>query len=290
MIDPPVVSNNGHLNGNSAAPPPASGGALHSARGSSAPRSPQTVFPPDLAEINPRSLLYWLGWAEMGGQRLRRWLSVALVVLCAGLALLRAPGWQWIAYVCVLAVALVYLLPLFYRRTNYAHFQAEPDASLGEAGAERLPPSQKIEVHVSGTLSVAGKRRDFLWLPGFYRTFATREHALLCICRDRRILGIGAPPEADMGLWYAFWNGEQIVEMLPGKVGAGGRMSPGIRLTYLPTGKQGRFGAPPAPDVLYIACANEADRACIWGDLQVEASTPITPVQGVRETSTAAPH
>jgi len=269
MSDERSASNTGQLNGYHAAPPPASGGALYSARPQSASVPQQTVFPPDLGEYNLRSVFYWLGWAEMGGHRLRRWVVVAAVLLSILLLLLRTPGIAWIVLIFGVLLALVYLLPSFYRRTGFVRFVAE--SAPARLDAERLPPANKVAVHVSGVLTVAGKRRSFLWLPAYYRTFATREHALLCLCRDRRILGIGAPPEADVGLWYAFWHGNQIVELTQGEVGTGRRTHPGIRLIYQPADKKGRFGVAPTPDTLYIACSSVEERDRIVRDLQVES-------------------
>lgn len=289
MTESPFAAHEPNLNGYHAAPPPASGGALYSAQGKPSIALQQSVFPPDLQQVTLRSLLYWLGWAEMGGQRLRRWLGLVLVALCVALALLRVPGGLWLAIGCGVLLALVWLLPIGYRRSHFVRFVPEDGASLASAG-EPLPPSGKIPVHVSGTLSVGGKRRDFLWLPAFYRTFATREHALLGFCRDRRILGIGAPPEADVGLWYAFWYAHQLVSMRPGQVTAGGSALPGIRLDYHPAGKKGRLGAPPAPDTIYIACTNANDRERIWRDLHADVTAATTPDAETRATEMGSAH
>lgn len=280
MIDPPSYHTNGKVNEAQSTSPPVRGGVLLSDRAApmDARATQQTIFPPDLAEITHRSLLYWMGWAEFGGQRLRRWLALLLIALCLLVALVHVPTAWAISVLTVVLLGAIFLLRPLYQRNHFVRFAAEVSPAAGDDGATNparaLAPADKVPVHASGTLSVNGKRRDFVWLPGFYRTFATREHALLCLCRDRRILGVGAPPEAEMGLWYAFWFGENTLTVTRGSVSVGGAWHPGIRLVYQPADKKSRFGQnTPAPDTIYLACQSIPDRDRIWCDMQIDLVT-----------------
>ena len=61
-------------------------------------------------------------------------------------------------------------------------------------------------MYVTGGLTVEGSEQRFTFVPGFYKTFATREHALLCQVRPAARVGVLRWPEAEVGMWYAFFQ------------------------------------------------------------------------------------
>jgi hypothetical protein len=125
---------------------------------------------------------------------------------------------------------------------------------------------------VSGLLSVDTKVRRFAALPGFYRTFATREHALLCQARRRRFLGLATWPEDEEGLWYAFFYARQVRRLQTGQIAFDGAQFQGVMLEYQPDkpldGKAWRRG--PQHITLYIAFPQGADYQAALADLMVE--------------------
>jgi hypothetical protein len=150
-----------------------------------------------------------------------------------------------------------------------------PDPLPPVAGAPMawpLPPNAKLPVYVSGQLSVDTKVRRFAALPGFYRTFATREHALLCQARKRRFLGLATWPEEEEGLWYAFFYAHQVQRLQTGQVAFDGAQFQGFMLEYQPDkpldGKTRRRG--PQRITLFVAFPKAADYQAALADLMVE--------------------
>jgi hypothetical protein len=116
---------------------------------------------------------------------------------------------------------------------------------------------------------VSGKERRFTWLPGLYCSFATREHALICQQRQRRILGIGQWPEAQIGLWYAFVQPSALIDVQWGWVHFGGSAQRAISISYHPESTQKkttlRRSAP--SERLLLAFANDDDARRVFADL-----------------------
>ena len=126
-------------------------------------------------------------------------------------------------------------------------------------------------MYVSGLLAVGNKVRRFGGLPGFYRTFATREHALLCQVRPRRLVGLVAWPAEEVGLWYAFFTAADIHAIHPGLIAFDRQPLYAFALDYTPAkplgGKKRRR---PQRLTLYVAFTQEADFYAALADLAVE--------------------
>jgi hypothetical protein len=135
-----------------------------------------------------------------------------------------------------------------------------------------LAPNSKLPVYVSGLLAVDTKVRRFAGLPGFYRTFATREHALLCQARPRRFLGLATWPEDEEGLWYAFFYAHQVRRLETGLIAFDQAQFPGLLIEYQPDKPldgRARRGGPPRV-TLYVAFPHAADYQTALADLMVE--------------------
>lgn len=225
--------------------------------------APRTVFPPDVRLGTPRLILYTLGRAEFAGARLWRWLWVGGLVL----ALIWLPGWlpggRWVSAGLLAALLGLSLLRLRLGRTDFVAFSAEQRPALTPAP---LPPAQKLPVYVAGRLGVEGKEQRFTWVPGFYRTFATREHALLCRSNERRVWGVASWPEGEAGLWYAFFRPEAILGVRWGEADVGGRALRTLAVTVDAPPARRRF-ARGGPETLYIACPDAAQAAVLLADL-----------------------
>lgn len=236
-------------------------------------QSRQTEFLPDLPSDSWALRLYLLSRAHLLAIPLLRWVNILFIGLALIWGFLSLPG-GWVGSALWLLVALaLFLWVRSARRQAFTHFVPSP---LSPApSAQILPPTQKRPVYVTGELSVEQKARTFTVLPGFYRTFATREHALLCRVRERRIWGVATWPEEEVGLWYAFFTPQQIASIQPGEIKAGRQSLAGLSITYRAVSShRSERRRQPALATLYLAFANEADRAAVLADLLVDWQSP----------------
>lgn len=254
-----------HRNGT----PPAS----ETTRSRAPAQAARTEFLPDRPADTARAWAYHLDRQQLGGVPLNRWLY-GLLVAAALLLLLVLPsyGW-WSALALLLSAAALWLWLRVERSRGYVRFFPSPlPAAEGVASTWPLAPSAKLPVYVSGLLSVDVKVRRFAALPGFYRTFATREHALLCQVRPRRLLGLATWPQEEEGLWYAFFYAHQVRRLQTGQIAFDGAQFPGFLIEYQPDkpldGKARRRG--PQRITLYVAFPQAADYQAALADLMVE--------------------
>lgn len=231
-----------------------------------APRQP-TEFLPDVASDTWSIRLYQLSRGHLLGLPLLRWLYFVIIVLAFVWTAFNLPG-GWIVSAALLAA--VVLLAITVRARQRSMFVAFAERDLPALSAEVMPPAQKRPLYVTGTLSVEQKVRTFTALPGFYRSFATREHALLCQVRERRIWSLGVWPEDEIGLWYAFFTPQQIEAIQAGDVQIGRRILPGIAITYRPVAPIRPRRQTAMLTTLYLAFVDETDRMAVLADLLVE--------------------
>jgi hypothetical protein len=132
-----------------------------------------------------------------------------------------------------------------------------------------LPASEKLPIFATGYFSVENKRKRFTWLPGFYRTFATREHALLCQLAERPFAGIANWPETEVGLWYIFFTPGAISQIRWGRLAFGRTVLPAIAVTYTPeeTPAARSRNTGPHPETVYLAFTDEQTGKTILADL-----------------------
>ena len=249
-------------NGTHPAPRPA-GGAF-------AARSQPTQFLPDLPATSWRAAFYIADRARIGGIAVLRLGYILLIGTAVTWLLARLPGGWAVALLWLAAALTLASAARFARRNHYVNFMAK--TTLPPSGAI-LPPTDKVPVYVTGNLGVEQKQRAFTMLPGFYRTFATREHALLCRANERRLWGIAAWPEEETGLWYAFFTAGQIVDIAAGSLTHGGQMFDTLAISYrpaLPSGKRRR--REPEIATLYLSFPEAAGLATVFADLAVDWS------------------
>lgn len=246
------------LNGKVEAPSPPNGASL-------IPPKP-TTFPTEPVQSSSRTLLYWASRRQLAGLPLLRWLL--LLLFCAALlwALGGLAGRWWVA--ALTGGLWLLLLVLFYRarRRDFVQFTPLPLPALSPA---RLEPQAKAPIYATGLFSVENKYQRFTWLPGFYRTFATREHALLCQLRQPTWGLLGQLPSEAIGLWYIFFEPAQIVRVVYGRLAFGSQPKPAIAVTYQITiPKRNRLQPEQVRnEVVYVATATEADAMLILADL-----------------------
>jgi len=215
----------------------------------------------------------------MAGFPFLNWLLAPLIAATL-FSLLRG---AWSIAAALTLAALLFRAHLWLRmRRDFVHFTAPPTGDpLVDSPHTILDPSDKLPIHVTGCLEVGGKVQRFTFLPGFYRTFATREHALLCLCRGGRKALLGSWPEAETGVWYAFFHPHAIRKVERGTLHFGSLRSDALAIEIDAAPTRGRIRRK-AIETLYLA-ADPATLDRIRRDLTADApaqatSTPSHPV------------
>ncbi|HHY57875.1 MAG TPA: hypothetical protein GYA08_20840 [Chloroflexi bacterium] len=231
-----------------------------------------TTFLPDAPLTSWQGWLYALTRGQWLGMALLRWLYLLLFALAGGWLLLSLPGGWVISLGWLIAAGCLWGLTRYAQRLQFTRFRPAP---MSFPVPVKLSPADKRPIYVTGALSVEAKARIFATLPGFYRTFATREHALIGRVQPRRVAGLGAWPEDEIGLWYAFFTPAQIDAIAPGQQQVGGRWLPALAITYRPAFSPEARRRTPATATLYLAFPDPGDHTAVLADLLVEgAPTP----------------
>lgn len=154
-----------------------------------------------------------------------------------------------------------------YQRQRYVSFSAEPQP---EPQGVPLDPTEKLPIYATGLLGVEGRYQQYTVLPGFYRTFATGEHAVLCLVQDRKWLGLLTWPADEIGMWYAFIQPSDIQQLTWGTLHFGEKDYPALALEYT-------LEIPPSPrrkepeyrrETLYLTTPNSQDMLRLYVDLR----------------------
>lgn len=247
------------LNGKHEASPTASGASVI------APQ--RTAFPEDHPHISLRTLLYYASRYRLGSASLLRWLLFLLGATGVVMATGWLPGRWWLMSFCVLLFVALLILFHYWRRRDFVCFEPMTPPTVTP---QALSPQEKAPVMVTGFFSVEQKFQRFTWLPGFYRTFATREHALLCQVIQRPGAGIVRWPEDEVGLWYIFFLPSDIHQLQWGQLFFGADARPAIVVTHRITiSKPKRFRSEQTRDEkVYMAFETATTAELVWADLQ----------------------
>ncbi|GIV78355.1 MAG: hypothetical protein KatS3mg050_2749 [Litorilinea sp.] len=259
-----------HQNGTHGAPPqPGGASTLRSA--TPQPARPVTIFPDEAPRTSWRVLAYELDRFLLGGTPVRKMVNGLLWLV----ALLWATGWfpggRAVSLVAVLLVIANWLLWARLRRQDFVSFT---EKAPPEVTPEMMPVADKIAIHATGQFSVEGKYRRFTWLPGFYRTFATGEHAVLCLVRGRRFLRVARWPQDEVGMWYVFFMPRDILRIRWGRLRFGRQDSLALAIDYNMTIPSEDPHKPDRsrPETLYLAVESEADGRRILADLHFDVT------------------
>jgi len=245
--------------------------------GASAITPQPTVFPSDRPRLSVRTLLYYASRYHLGSASFLRWLLFLLGTAAVVWATGWLPGRWWITTLCLLLCVGVLSSFHYWRRRDFVRFAATPPPTLH---AKMLLPQEKIPVMVTGFFGIEKKYQRFAWLPGFYRSFATREHVLICQVRQTPWAWLGRWPEDEVGLWYIFCLPQDIRHVAWGQLTFGADVCPAIALTHRVTiTKQRRFRSEQIRDeTTYIAFESVASGEAIWADLQHDFPNGIPPI------------
>ena len=230
-------------------------------------RSQPTQFLPDLPATSWRARLYVADRMHVAGLSILRWVYILAVAGAIIWLLGRLPGSWLIAVLWLVSALALNGAACLARNTQYVTF-TQTTAQLPPGIC--LPASAKIPVYVTGCLSVEQKERTFAMVPGFYRTFATREHALLCRVDERRLWGLATWPEEEIGLWYAFFTPPQIIDISLGSLLYGAYTLETLAVTYRPAPASHKGYRTPEVATLYLSFPDSAGYTTAVADLMVE--------------------
>ncbi len=242
----------------------------------------RTEFLVDPPAGSLRSILYGLYRHEWAGGPLTRWIWSGLLLL-GGLSAIWLQPW-WLGLVIALAAVIAFFLMLnILRRSDFVRFEEQ---AVPVVTPEPLSPNDKIAVYTTGHFSVEGQYRRFTYLPGYYRSFATREHAILCLARDRRFLRLGRWPVLDVGMWYIFCTERLIDQVRYGQLHFERESRPAVAIDYRLTrpAPGRRSGEKTLDETIYLVCTNEADTKRLIADLFTD-NTAVSPTADIMETS-----
>jgi len=217
--------------------------------------------------------------------RLHRWGDTQLDVLARNLALLAAaiiliqwllrgrpalPAWHWLALGLILFAALgLIILRAWAARAGYVVFTPQPH--LAAPASRQMAPEAKEAHFATGRFEVAEKHGYLADLTAYWRSFGTREHAVMAIQHASRFF-LGGLPADQTGMWYIFFRPEDIEEVTPGVVAFGASRRPGLRVAYrrLPP-EDAKKPRKPSREVAYLAFESESGRERVWADLIADA-------------------
>jgi hypothetical protein len=236
--------------------------------------------------MTPRllKLAYLLRHHLVGGWSLTRW-TVTLAWGASALVLARwllrgrpplAAG-HWLALaLLVLGGAGLLLFERWGARRYYSVFT--PESHVTAPAGNRLAPEDKVKLWATGRFEVEGKTAFFAGLLAYWRTFASREHAVMAIVHPARFLLLARRPDDQVGMWYIFFRPETISDITPGEVAFGGTRGPTLRIIYryVPAAWQGKKPPKPVDEAVYLAFEDEEARLRVWADLLADRQTEKT--------------
>ncbi len=207
---------------------------------------------------------YQLHRHEWNGWPLDRWLRAALLVIGGlGPFVGRPGGWLLALAAGILLIGHV-AVGVWASRSAYVEFVADESPAQQPPGdPAKLHPQDKVEVRATGLFEVEGRSQFFAELQAYFRTFATREHAVMALVPRSRFLWVGQWPEHELGMWYIFFLPQQVVSLEGGFLAFHGAPRPALRVTYRAQKGQER---------VYLSFANEEERRRVWADIAHDAA------------------
>lgn len=213
--------------------------------------------------------------------RMHKFMDTQLDVLGRNLALLAAavilvqwllrgrpplPAWHWLVLALILLVAIgLIVLRGWAARTSYVRFT--PHAAHPAPAPLAMAPEDKEAAFATGRFEVDAKAGQLANLAAYWRTFGSREHAVMAIQHVSRFL-LGTMPGESVGMWYIFFKPEDVEGVAAGTVTFGAARRPGLRITYWRQPlSEGKKAKKPVREALHLAFETEAGRDRVWADL-----------------------
>jgi len=214
-------------------------------------------------------LLYHLDNTLFFEAPMRTWVNWGFVLLALVTLLVGLPGRFYLAGFSLLLILLLSLASRYARRRYYVHFLPESPKPPDDPPLP-LWPQDKLLHHASGHFEVEDKAGDWTRLIAYYRTFETREHAIMARLTPSRFLKLGEFPPQHLGMWYRFITPENLLDVASGQIYANGEEEPGLRLRYRRFDDKGN----PLEDLFFLHFDSEGDRARVMADLLLDMGGP----------------
>lgn len=239
--------------------------------------------------------LYVLRRYHVLGGPAQRWIVILLLLAALLMAVGLLPGGPAGGLIGLLLAAALLAGQRLAEGRQYVTFRPEP-ASLAAPATTPISPAEKLAVRATGLFEVEGKAQRFSELPAYYRSFSTREHAIMAVVQpSRRLAGLARWPEGDVGMWYIFVKHDELRQAQPGTLGFGRARRPALRLVVEQTlpdknavmdawglqwGKD-KSKLATRQQTIYLSFAGEAERARVMGDLRPYTSSSSSSHGGV---------
>ena len=210
-------------------------------------------------------LFYHLDRMLLAGTPVVRWIDGLLLLVGALGAFGLVPGRFFAAGLyLVLLIAFIWLRRHWHSR-EYVRFREAPPPAVTP---QPMPPSDSVPIHASGYFTVEERSGRFTWLQGYFRTFATREHAVICLVQPKRFL-LAEWPAKDMGMWYVFFFPKAVRNIRYGTVSFGRTTQPCLAIDHdIHIPKRGRFSRErTVQETIILASPTEEDTRRILADL-----------------------
>jgi hypothetical protein len=220
-------------------------------------------------------LAYQLQLHRLGSWSLHRW-GVTLALGAAAFLILQwlvrgrppVPWWHWLLPAALIAATIgLILLQRWATARHYVRFTPEPAAAAPAPLA--LDPRDKVQVRATGRFQVEGRSGEFANLLSYWRTFASREHAIMAISHGSRFLLIGFTPEDQVGMWYIFFMPQAVRTVTAGRLTFGADEGPALCVRYVRSEANADSKKPPrqVDETVYLTFEDDATRRRVWGDL-----------------------
>lgn len=176
------------------------------------------------------------------------------------------PIWHWLILALILLGALG-LSVLRNRAAAAGYVRFTPQPALEPPALLAMAPDDKEAAFATGRFEVETKEGRLANLTAYWRTFGSREHAIMAIQPMSRFL-LGGLPGERVGMWYIFFKPEEVAEVAAGTVTFGAARRPGLRITYWRQPRQeGKKPKKPVREGIHLAFETDAGRDRVWADL-----------------------
>ena len=228
-------------------------------------------------------LIYHLDRMLLAGAPVVRWIDGLLLFVGAMGAFGLVPGRFFATGLCLVLLIAFILLRRHWHSRDYVQFREAPPPAVTP---QPMAPSDNVPIHASGYFTVEEKSERFTWIQGYFRTFATREHAVICLVQPKRFL-LAEWPERDMGMWYVFFFPKEVRNIRYGTVRFGRTTQPCLAIEHdIHIPKRGRFSRErTVQETVILASPTEEDIRRILADLlhgthaKKEEAPPSQPLQ-----------
>lgn len=225
--------------------------------------------------------LYLLRRYRVMGAPLQRWIVLLLLLAAFFMAIGLLPGGLVGGLISLLLAIALLASQRWAEGRQYVYFQPDP-AGPPMTATTPISPAGKLTIHATGLFEVEGKAQHFTELPAFYRSFSTREHAIMAVVQPaRRLAGLARWPDEELGMWYIFVKHHELRQVQPGALGFGRVRRPALRLLVeqvlpeksavldawgLQWGKD-KSKLATRQQTIYLSFDGETERARVLGDL-----------------------